>query len=90
MKDKTSSPVDMKIPDNFSIPIVAVGHYDYLKEASNSSWCQNSVQESHNLKDRLKDGLLTSIIFETLDGILVGDNRQTLLEVSCDSNECTR
>ena len=88
-KDKTSSPVDIKIPESFSIPIVAVGFYDYKKNAPNSTWCDNSLQVSTNLQDKLEDGLLTSIIFDSLDGILVGDNRDKLFEVSCDSS-CTR
>ena len=92
MKDQTSNPVDMKIPDSFSIPIVAVGYYDYIKTASTNTWCENSVDNSTNLKERFNvaNGLLTSIIFDSLDRMLAGKNTDKLFEVSCDSTECTR
>ena len=92
MKDQTSSPLDMEISNSFNISIVAVGYYDYIKTASTNWWCENSVNASTNLKERfvIDDGFLTSIIFDTLDGMLVGENRNKLFEVSCDITECTR
>ena len=92
MRDQTSRPLNITIPDSFSIPIVAVGYYDYIKAASTNWWCENSVSASTNLKQRfvIDDGFLTSIIFDTLDGMLEGENRDKLFGVSCDRNECTR
>ena len=89
-KDKTSSPLDIKIPESFRIPIIGVGYYDYNKTAPSSSWCDNSVQVPISLTEKLKDGLLTGIIFDSLDTILDGENMDKLFKVSCKSDVCTR